>query len=160
TSVLAIAVRDGGKILVTGSDFQASGFFFAAARYNPDGSLDSTFGNGGLLSAPFFPGTDPLGADAHLTATAMGPACKFLAAGNAHFGLALARYNGDGSPDTSFGAGGTVVTHITDPRTREGDGILGIAFQADRQIVVTGAASGDNDLVLARYNTEPDFSLS
>src|SRR5262249_55494877 len=95
TSVLAIYVRDGGKVVVTGSDFRASGFFFAAAGYNPDGSPDPTFGNGGILSAPFFPETDPLGAAARLTTTAFEPDGKLLAAGNAHFGLAIAKFNGD-----------------------------------------------------------------
>jgi len=163
TSVLAIAVRDGGKILVTGSDFEATGPFFAAARYNPDGSPDSTFGNSGIVSSAFLPEFNRPGTDRHLHAVAIGPEGKFIAAGDAGQGIALARYNGDGSPDNSFGAGGSVVTHITPvdfPPTGYRDTVRGIAFQADGQIVVTGDVNVGDHLVLARYNTEPDFALS
>jgi uncharacterized delta-60 repeat protein len=155
-SVLALAVRDGGAILAIGRVSPPTDVLFGVARYDSDGSLDSAFGSGGVAAAPFFSGNP----NRHLDTVAIGPDGKFIAAGGASFGLALARYNSDGSPDTTFGAGGSVITHITDPRVRDGDGVAAIAFQADGQIVVAGTSGGDtNDLVLARYNTEPDFAL-
>jgi uncharacterized delta-60 repeat protein len=155
-SVLALAVRDGGAILAIGRVSPPGDVLFGVARYNSDGSPDSAFGNGGVATAPFFSGNP----NRHLDTVAIGPDGKFIAAGDASFGLALARYNSDGSPDTTFGAGGSVITNITDPTVHEADGVRAIAFQADGQIVVTGDASLDNDLILARYNTEPDFALA
>jgi uncharacterized delta-60 repeat protein len=156
----AVTVLDGGKIVAVGGRgpaiFGESGeAAIGAARYNPDGTLDSTFGNGGVVTSPFFP--EP---DTALTTIAISPDGKFLAAGEAEKGLALARYNSDGSPDTTFGAGGSVITHVTDPNKEYPDTIRGIAFQADGRIVVTGDHNDDADLVLARYNAGSDFALS
>jgi uncharacterized delta-60 repeat protein len=156
----AAAVLDGGKIVAVGGRgptiFGVPGqAVIEAARYNPDGTVDSTFGNGGMVTSPFSP--EP---DTTLDTIAISPDGKFLAGGEAEKGLALARYNSDGSPDTSFGAGGTVITHVTDPKEGYPDTIRGIAFQADGQIVVTGDANDDTDVVLARYNAGSDFALS
>jgi len=52
---------------------------------------------------------------------------------------------------------------VTDPPLHENDTVRAIAFQSDGQIVVTGPVgtlSGGSDLVVARYNTEPDFGLA
>src|SRR5215204_4413399 len=50
----AVAVQDDGKIVVAGyaSIFTATGTDFAIARYNPNGTLDSTFGTGGKVLTP------------------------------------------------------------------------------------------------------------
>jgi uncharacterized delta-60 repeat protein len=154
-------VLDGGKIVAFGgagpSIFGQSGdTVIDAARYNPDGSLDTTFGNGGFVTSPFFPGGGAL-----LLAIVIDPDGKFIAAGEAQHGFAFARYNSDGTPDTTFGSGGTVITHVTDPNDQGyPDMIRAIAFQSDGQIVATGDLNDDTNIVVARYNTEPDFALS
>ena len=45
----AVLIQPDGKILVGGTGGDGPHFFFVLARYNPDGSLDSTFGNGGKV---------------------------------------------------------------------------------------------------------------
>ena len=47
-SVRDIAVQPDGKIIVTGEAYTGSDFDFATVRYNANGSLDASFGNGGI----------------------------------------------------------------------------------------------------------------
>jgi uncharacterized delta-60 repeat protein len=98
----------GGKLLAGGS---ASGVpdttsDFAVARYNADGSPDASFGNGGLVLTDF-------ATYDRLNDVAVDRNGKILAAGGTggRFGedLTVARYNPDGSLDTTFGAGGRAV---------------------------------------------------
>ena len=52
-SAYSVALAD-GKILVAGSLTSAAGDAdFALARYNADGTLDTTFGNGGIVTTDF-----------------------------------------------------------------------------------------------------------
>jgi uncharacterized delta-60 repeat protein len=157
----ALAVLDGGQIVAIGGigppniDNLGIEAVFGAARYNHDGSLDRAFGNGGVLTSPFFTARNTL-----LITAAIAPDGRFVAAGESENGLALARYNSDGSPDSSFGTGGTVITHVTDAKDGYPDTIRGIAYQTDGRMVVTGDANDDTDLVLARYNAASDFALT
>ncbi len=48
----AIAVQPDGKVVVAGADFQGTSVF-GAARLNPTGSLDSSFGSAGVLTTNF-----------------------------------------------------------------------------------------------------------
>lgn len=44
----ALVLQDDGRIVLAGTTIDANGqSFFAVARYNPDGTLDATFGTGG-----------------------------------------------------------------------------------------------------------------
>ena len=104
-----LLVQPDGKILVAGN----SKGNFSVARFNADGSLDSTFGNAGKLSTDFgAPGsTTSIGATgdaaAALTLDASG---KLLVAGVTNGNFALVRYNSDGSLDTGFTGGAKAVT--------------------------------------------------
>ena len=88
---------------------------FFVARFNSDGSLDTSFGDNG--SATAFGASD----DDWATSIALQPDGKIVVAGALQsqpqngllppdFSLALARYNANGSLDSTFGNGGTVVT--------------------------------------------------
>ena len=84
-------------------------------RYNANGSLDTSFGNGGKV-------TTAIGsAAAAVSALAVQPDGKIVGAGsgfvNSKEEFTLARYNANGSTDTSFGSGGVVRTAfpLTEP---------------------------------------------
>ena len=122
----AVAVQADGKILVAGaSDQGATGYDFALARYNADGSLDASFGTGGRrhrLRAAVRQGL--CGARAARTARSSSAASVQATTGG---DFALARYNADGSLDASFGQGGKVLTPIGEFGAREA--IYGLALQ-------------------------------
>lgn len=111
-------------------------------RYTANGSLDSTFGSGGITGTPF-----PIRA---LVAQADG---KIVAAGLTAdtSDLAVARFNSNGTLDASFGNGGVVTVVIS----TGSDGALAVAIQADGKIVAAGYAGGIDgflNFALARLN--------
>src|SRR4029453_17203727 len=62
TGVNAVAMQPDGKILAAGEAGTNSNPDFALARYNPDGSLDVTFGVGGKVTTDFSGRYDSAGA--------------------------------------------------------------------------------------------------
>lgn len=156
----AIALQQDGKIVAAGlrgPSGEQSVSDFALARYNADGSLDSTFGSGGKVA------TDFLGFDDVANAVAIQPDGKIIAVGydnlfmfhspSSLFDFALARYNSDGSLDSSFGSGGRVTTEFFGSY----DEARAIVLQPDGKLVVAGAASNSSaftDFGLVRYNID------
>lgn len=145
----AVAVQPDGKIVVAGSaTVSGSGRDFVLARYNPDGSLDSSFDGDGKVVTAFSSDSD------QAYALLIQPDGKILAGGESNQGssgvdFALARYNLDGSLDSSFDTDGKATTAIGLSSKR--DSIYGLAVQtvqAENRIVAVG---GDGDFVLARY---------
>ena len=117
-----VALQPDGKIIWVGSQgnprFPAGGTFsFAVARFNANGSLDTSFGTGGQASVEFF--APPMqGAQEFAGAVLVQPDGRILVAGSARQGQirfapiqgALARFNANGTLDTSFGAGGKILS--------------------------------------------------
>lgn len=143
----AIAVQPDGKIVVAGNTRAGSNNNFALARYNVDGSLDSTFGTGGKVTTDFFGDFD------FATSIAVVSGNKILVAGGAYDGstnhIALARYNTDGSPDATFDTDGKVTIPF-------GRSASAMAIQSDGKIVVSGVQNngGYNDFAVARLNAD------
>ena len=94
----SIAIQSDGKILVGGSS--ASGF--ALSRYNPDGSLDSSFDGDGKLTTAV--GT--------LSSIAIQNDGKIIAAGSNNGEIVLVRYNSDGTRDSTFSGDGKVSSSL------------------------------------------------
>jgi uncharacterized delta-60 repeat protein len=151
----ALAIQSDGKIVVAGS----SGSDFALARYNPDGTLDTTFNATGKVL------TDFSGSGSYDIAHALAIQSdgKIVAAGDSFradgtFDFALARYNPDGTLDTTFNATGKVLTDFGG--SGSGDYASDVAIQSDGKIVVagySGTSATPYDFALARYN--PDGTL-
>jgi uncharacterized delta-60 repeat protein len=98
-SAISVAVEPNGKIVVAGDTFTGTDSDFALARYNRDGTLDTSFGTGGKLT------TDFAGSDDFAASVAVEPNGKIVVAGVIFTGagpdFALARYNRDGTLDAS-----------------------------------------------------------
>lgn len=114
------AIQPDGKIVVAGETESADGTLseFAVARFNPNGTLDRGFGVGGQVTTNFV-GVQPGGVRNPATSVLVQADGKILVGGSASqcarcgTRTALARYNPDGSPDSTFGTGGQVsVTAI------------------------------------------------
>jgi uncharacterized delta-60 repeat protein len=147
--VYSVAIQSDGKIVVAGVSYTGSSNDFALVRYNTDGSLDTSFDSDGKVTTDFGGGND------QAFSVAIQSDGKIVAAGNSRNGnwdFALARYNTDGSLDTSFDSGGKVTTDFGGGNDRA----YSVAIQSDGKIVAAGYSSNgsNNDFALARYNTD------
>jgi len=115
------------------------------------GSLDPTFGTGGIVITSFGGMNTTLATSAVIQSDD-----KILVAGSLSnsSGLGVVRYTANGSLDSTFGTGGIVTTPNTGPA-------FGIALQSDGKIVVaaTGTTASLSLLVL-RYNTNGSLDTS
>ncbi|TET06481.1 hypothetical protein E3J79_01830, partial [Candidatus Dependentiae bacterium] len=115
---------------------------------NADGSLDSSFGTAGLVTTSFG-GTDDRGRSVVLQSDG-----KIVVAGRSNvsgtFDFALARYNANGSLDTSFAPNGLLITSFGIGSNDQG---LSAVLQANGRIIVAGTSSlsGTFDFALARH---------
>src|SRR5437773_4246426 len=163
----AVAVQAEGKLVVVGQTYKQNDFSdedFVVTRYNPDGTLDTTFGRGGKVRTDFpglaaVPSSVVIQADGKIV-VAGGAFPLFTFAGN----FEVVRYNPNGSLDTSFGNGGIVTTTFPD-----GSYAFDVALQADGKIIAAGTVfvdfnpgeSSNTDFALARYNPDgtPDATF-
>jgi len=138
----AVAVQPDGKIVVCGTTSYPDPNFMVA-RYNADGSLDSTFGEGGVALSHLG------GRSNEANALILQENGRILLAGTKDFAkLALVRYTTQGTLDQSFGTGGIVFTKISWSTVANG-----IALQSSGRIVVGGSCggAGGRDVVLVGY---------
>ncbi|MBL0141440.1 MAG: hypothetical protein IPP91_05095 [Betaproteobacteria bacterium] len=150
SNVAGAAVQADGKIVVAGSVFNGTDYDFALARLNANGTLDSSFGSGGMVVTPIGAGND------FGRAVAIQSDGLIVVAGTVYSSLtesnvAVARYTTAGALDTTFN--GTGFRSI--PFAAGVDDARALAIQPDGRILVTG--SGQNgatkDVIVARLTT-------
>ena len=142
----SVAVAANGRIVVAGTD---SWERFAIARYLPDGSLDPSFGNDGIVGADFQP-SDDIAWD-----VALQPDGRIVAVGGAGYGqlgFELARFRRDGSIDPTFGDGGRVTLRYRGANARS------VAIAPDGRIVVSGYNAWG--LAVARFRADGSLDRS
>jgi len=146
-----MAVQSDGKVLLAGraESGSASGNDFAIARFNGNGTLDSSFGAGGVVMLDMGSDSDSV------NAIAVQGDGKIVVAGETtrsatSTDFALARLNSNGSLDATFGSGGTVVTDLSG----DTDQLNAMKIAADGSIVVGGWSYVDGfpQFTLARYS--------
>jgi uncharacterized delta-60 repeat protein len=152
----AVVVQRDGKIVAAGHTNPELGVIdtdFALVRYNPDGSLDATFGGDGIVTTSFR-------GPAYLTELALAPDGGILAAGHTltdrdsfnSSDFVLVRYLEDGTLDPEFGGGGVAVTDV-----RGGPDVLdAMVLQDDGTIVVGGSSdvaegASNSEITLVRH---------
>lgn len=145
----AIAFQPDGKIVTAGSVIHNNFVVaFVTARFNPDGSLDQTFGTNGSVQTTFgdaaAEGNDVvLQGDGKIIVVGFTGAGSYSSLNN----FALVRFNSDGTLDQSFGAGGKV---------KSARGVATSAvLQSDGKMVVGGTydTGSSNGFMVARYNS-------
>ncbi|MCP9496217.1 MAG: hypothetical protein MSG64_17370 [Pyrinomonadaceae bacterium MAG19_C2-C3] len=148
----AVALQPDGKIVAVGyatdserSDERA----FASARYNIDGSLDTSFGTSGKVKTKFT-GNGSSSAQS----VALQSDGKVVVAGSSsisdrsgELGFAVVRYNANGTLDDSFDSDGRLTTSFG----TGGSSAQSVAVQGDGKIVVFGDGRTSGKLILARY---------
>jgi uncharacterized delta-60 repeat protein len=150
-----LVIQADGKIVLGGyaSGGHSSGYDFALARYNANGSPDTAFGNGGVATADFS------GSDDRIHAVTIDGNNNIVAAGNTGAGygpsknFAVARFTPSGQLDSTFGAGGKVTTDVFG----NWDDCYALAIQADGKILADGfsydASGVQSYFTVIRYNT-------
>ena len=154
--VRQVVMQSGGKIVVAGGAVFDGGGVFGLARYSPDGSLDRSFGDRGLVRTGIGPDYDD---ESTVWAVAVQEDGKIVAAGYGEPGVTfgLARYDADGTLDDGFGSHGEVVTALG-PISATADATA-LAIQHDGKIVAGGVYEGDVSERFALVRYEPNGRL-
>jgi uncharacterized delta-60 repeat protein len=133
-------VQPDDRIVLAGSASVAPGYDIGLARLNPDGTLDASFGSGGIVVTPL-----PTQQAAALAIQSDG---KLVVAGEASNNLLVARYNtADGSLDTAFGNNGVAATSGVTVLPHK----VGAALEPDGRIVVAGTQDHSFGFAVARF---------
>jgi uncharacterized delta-60 repeat protein len=144
----AATIQPDGKVIAAGvarcgaADVRLD-FRYAVARYDLDGNLDPTFGDGGQIQTNFTSGYD------RLADVAMTPGGKIVVVGTSaddaiegpdppETGFALARYRSDGALDPTFGGDGRVIRYFHSRLCGGSPVAEALAIQPDGRIVAGG----------------------
>jgi uncharacterized delta-60 repeat protein len=147
-----VAVAANGMIYLAGTASSGvGGAQFALLRYLGNGQLDTSFGAGGVV----FAAMDPAGVDRVASGTksqcadmVMQSDGKLLLAGsyvNGNAAFAVARFNADGSLDTTFASGGKIVVDLG----AGDDYAKSVAIAPDLGIVMGGMSQQGGSLAAA-----------
>lgn len=144
----ALVVQPDGKLILGGRASEHLGDF-ALVRLDRDGTLDETFGTGGRVLTDFGGRADAI------HGLALQPDGKIVAVGTTSVvatgnDFAVARYDANGSLDTTFGTGGKVITAVG----ADSDTAYAVLIRADGRIIVGGDSSRDPSV------TGVDFALA
>jgi uncharacterized delta-60 repeat protein len=146
----SIALQTDGKMIAVGAN--------SLARYKSNGSLDSTFNRNGTVTTQFVPNKD--GSVGVVTLQSDGKIVVGGAVTNSSTtgsrSMLLARYNTNGSLDSTFGTKGIAIQTFGTDKQQE---ISSIAVQSDNKILACGfvivsqSPVWQMDLGLIRYTT-------
>jgi uncharacterized delta-60 repeat protein len=133
-----VAIQPDGRIIVAGSGMSK----YAAARLNPDGSLDHSFGDNGKVV---------LDEEEYISRVVLQSDGKIIVLGSSGYltpeRFRLARLEANGALDMTFGVDGVTVTTFIN--TDRGSGLV---LQPDGMIVA-GGSSLQTYFILARYRS-------
>ena len=143
-----LVLQLGGEIITAGQASGSGGRFYLV-RYLNDGSLDTSFGGGdGVVFTNFTPRAD-YGYEVTFDNNSRIVVVGGVGGSGGRFGLA--RYNLDGTPDTTFSDDGKVMTNFTPGN----DYAFNVLIQDGNKIVAVGRAEGSGGrFAIARYNED------
>lgn len=141
-----ILLQPDGKIIAIGQAYNGTDYDFGMARFNTDGSVDTTFGTNGKTNVNIGPAND-FGRAAVLQTDGKIIICGY-SNNSSGDSFSIIRLNNDGSLDTNFGTNGKIYYNIPTKNYCVAESIV---LQSDGKIVLAGHADGD--FALLRYNT-------
>lgn len=147
----ALVVQPDGKLVIAGSCYNGTNQVFCAVRYGDTGALDANFGSAGkAITVVGSNRSEALAVD-------LQPDGKLVLAGYCGFAptedFCALRYNNDGSPDTTFGSAGKVVTAIVPSY----DIATAVAVQPDGKLLLGGSCETGSkyEFCALRYDGGP-----
>lgn len=149
-AALAVALQEDGRIVAAGYSYNGSGNDFLLIRFHGNGTLDSTFGSGGIVTTRT---TAYLITGSEVSSVAIQTDGRIVAAGGSY----LIRYNSDGSLDSTFGIDGKVVTGSYYEQTS------GVTIESGNKILAAGTSYdgiGSYDFALTRYNNDGSLDIT
>lgn len=159
----AVAIQQDGKIVVAGIVFIGSGIEFLVARFNTNGTLDATFNPAGTPPGTKTTKINNETGDNEGQAVVIQSDGKIVVAGFARlatfeYRFAVARFNTNGTLDTSFNPGGvqpgTVITTVENATMTNVGQSVDLQIQGGK-IVVAGYATidGVDRFAVAQFNS-------
>lgn len=152
SQISSIAIQSDGMVVAAGSCYNSivGKYYINVLRFKINGTLDSTFGIGGIV-------TDSIGLsdDNEASCIAIQPDGKIVVGGFAFistdFDFVLLRFNTNGTPDSTFGTYGIITKNLGDDNFANS-----IALQADGKILLCGSTSNgvDQDFAVVRFNND------
>lgn len=158
--IRSLAIYPDGRILAAGSSRSSNNSYwdFSLARYNPNGSLDTSFSGDGKIVTNFGPKDD------EIYSVVLQEDGKIVAAGTTDNGnnlnFAIVRYNIDGSLDETFASGGKLSFLFNADTTSEA--CFSATLQSDGKIILAGYSGQGSfrDFAIARLLTDGSFDNS
>jgi uncharacterized delta-60 repeat protein len=145
-----VAIQSDGKIILTGISSNGTDNDFTVVRYTSTGSLDATFGTGGIVT------TNVNGNDVPESVVINKSNGTIIVAGTSNASASgdftVVRYTSAGVADGTFGTSGIVTTDIG---SGTNDAAHSVALQSDGNIVVAGSTpnGANKDVAVVRYTT-------
>jgi uncharacterized delta-60 repeat protein len=148
--IVSLARQLDDKIVAAGYSNNGTDNDFAVVRYKADGSLDNTFGSGGIV-------TTQVGSDNdNGEAVAIQTDGRIVVAGYSYNGsnydFAVVRYNTNGNLDTTFSGDGIDTFAIGN----NDDYAMAVGIQSDGKIVVAGSSYNGTDYEFAIVRLKSD----
>lgn len=148
-----VTIQSDGKIVVAGPFRNGSNNDFGVFRLNTNGSMDNTFGSGGIQT------TDIGNTNDAARALILQSDGKIIVAGQTSTGSptstnsVLVKYNTNGTLDNTFGTNGILIHDVS---VGQEDFFIDIALQSNGKIVAAGSSNnGSNaDYCAIRYNID------
>lgn len=142
----SLVIQPDGKIIVAGWTFINDQYSVALARYNSDGTLDTNFGIGGIV-------TTTTGSSAHAYSVALDSNGNIVVGGTIDAALAVLRYLPDGTLDTAFSSNGIFSLPLG-----TNDRVNTVLVQLDDAVVAIG--SNDENMVAIRIEDDGTLDTS
>lgn len=147
---LHLAIQSDGKFIIAGDTNIGGSLDFSAVRYNADGTLDTTFGTGGIVTADFAnTGDNDFGKSVLIQSDG-----KILLVGhsevNGSVDFAAVRFTSNGTLDNTFGNAGKATADIGN---NSSDLVVSATLQADGKILIGGSSyvNNERDFAIARF---------
>lgn len=141
-NLTGLAIDQNGKILCVGNSWISGKKINASAtRFNPDGSLDTSFGLAGFSMIP-------LGKDTYIYDMALQPDGKCIAVGTTADATAIIRFTKDSAlPDSTFGTHGSIISYIGNSSIKN---CVAIASNGD---IITAGSSDNKAFIMSHLSS-------